>query len=162
MTDKEREFIKEVNIDKAKKKTIAPMVFIGISLLTYVMPLMWGEFDFGILFEVASLVFLILARNYMSQYDETRAKRYIICSIVSIGWILIYDIILLCVSIQSAIDVAFLGYDYLLGEFFLILYLIILFAINKDLSKADNPEKHKESTDWFYERYESDEKNDIK
>ena len=151
-----------MNIDKAKKKTIAPMVFIGISLLTYVMPLMWGEFDFGILFEVASLVFLILARNYMSQYDETRAKRYIICSIVSIGWILIYDIILLCVSIQSAIDVAFLGYDYLLGEFFLILYLIILFAINKDLSKADNPEKHKESTDWFYERYESDEKNDIK
>ncbi|MEE0127144.1 MAG: hypothetical protein UE116_02400 [Clostridia bacterium] len=162
MTDKEREFIREENIDKAKKKTIAPMVFIGISLLTYVMPLMWGEFDFGILFEVASLVFLILARNYMSQYDETRAKRYIICSIVSIGWILIYDIILLCVSIQDAIDVAFLGYDYLLGEFFLILYLIILFAINKDLSKADNPEKYKESTDWFYERYESDEKNDIK
>ena len=120
MTDKEREFIREENIDKAKKKTIAPMVFIGISLLTYVMPLMWGEFDFGILFEVASLVFLILARNYMSQYDETRAKRYIICSIVSIGWILIYDIILLCVSIQDAIDVAFLGYDYLLGEFFLI------------------------------------------
>ena len=161
MTDKEREFIKEVNIDKAKKKTIAPMVFIGISLLTYVMPLMWGEFDFGILFEVASLVFLILARNYMSQYDETRAKRYIICSIVSIGWILIYDIILLCVSIQDAIDVAFLGYDYLLGEFFLILYLIILFAINKDLSKADNPEKYKESTDWFYEKYENDEKNNI-
>lgn len=161
MKDKEKEFIKEVNIDKAKKKTIAPMVFIGISLLTYVMPLMWGEFDFGILFEVASLVFLILARNYMSQYDETRAKRYIICSIVSIGWILIYDIILLCVSIQDAIDVAFLGYDYLLGEFFLILYLIILFAINKDLSKADNPEKYKESTDWFYEKYENDEKNNI-
>lgn len=162
MTDKEREFIKEVNIDKAKKKTIAPMVFIGISLLTYVVPFLLGEFDFGILFEIASLVFLILSRNYMSQYDETRAKRYIICSIVSIGWILIYDIILLCVSIQNAIDVAFLGYDYLLGEFFLILYLIILFAINKDLSKADNPEKYKESTDWFYEKYESDEKDDIK
>lgn len=161
MTDKEKEFIKEVNIDKAKKKTIAPMVFIGISLLTYVVPFLLGEFDFGILFEVASLVFLILSRNYMSQYDETRAKRYIICSIVSIGWILIYDIILLCVSIQNAIDVAFLGYDYLLGEFFLILYLIILFAINKDLSKADNPEKYKESTDWFYEKYENDEKNNI-
>lgn len=161
MTDKEREFIKEVNIDKAKKKTIAPMVFIGISLLTYVVPFLLGEFDFGILFEIASLVFLILSRNYMSQYDEIRAKRYIICSIVSIGWILIYDIILLCVSIQNAIDVAFLGYDYLLGEFFLILYLIILFAINKDLSKADNPEKYKESTDWFYEKYENDEKNNI-
>lgn len=28
MTDKEREFIREENIDKAKKKTIAPMVFL--------------------------------------------------------------------------------------------------------------------------------------
>ena len=28
----------------------------------------------------------------------------------------------------------------------------MLFVINKDLRKADNPEKYKESTDWFYER----------
>lgn len=31
---------------------------------------------------------------------------------------------------------------------------MILFAINRDLSKADNPIKYKESTDWFYEKYE--------
>lgn len=93
----------------------------------------------------------------MSKYDESRAKRYIICSMVSVGWILIYDIILLCSSIQDAIDLAFLGYDYFFGEMFSILYLIILFAINRDLSKADNPEKYKESTDWFYEKYENKE-----
>lgn len=161
MTDKEREFIKEVNIDKAKKKTVAPVVLMVLSLLTYAIPLICGEFDFGIVFEIASLAFLILARNYMSEYDETRAKRYIICSMVSIGWILIYDIIFLCASIQDAIDVAFLGYEYLFGEFFSIVYLIILFSINRDLSKADNPEKYKESTDWFYEKYEDDEKNNI-
>lgn len=35
---------------------------------------------------------------------------------------------------------------------------MILFAINRDLSKADNPIKYKESTDWFYETYEENEK----
>lgn len=125
-----------------------------LSLLTYVAPLIYGEFDFGIVFEIISLVFLLVARNYMSKYDESRAKRYIICSMVAIGWILIYDIILLCSSIQDVIDLAFLGYDYFFAEIFSILYLVILFAINRDLSKADNPIKYKESTDWFYEKYE--------
>lgn len=36
--------------------------------------------------------------------------------------------------------------------------MVILFLINKDLSKADNPEKYKESTDWFYEKYEDENK----
>lgn len=45
-------------------------------------------------------------------------------------------------------------------EIFIILDLVILFVINKNLRKADNPEKYKESTDWFYERL--DEKDDIK
>lgn len=61
-------------------------------------------------------------------------------------WLHIYD----------AVDLAFLGYDYFFGEIFTILYIIRLFAINKNLSKADNPIKYKESTDWFYERDEKE------
>ena len=166
MTDKEKEFIKKVNVDKARNKTDASILLIIISLLTYVIPLICGEFDFGIIFEIASLVFLVIARNYMTKYDEIRAKRYIICSMIAIGWILIYDIILLCATIQDIVDLAFLGYDYFFGEGVTILYLITLFAINRDLSKADNPERYKESTDWFYEKYEEKEngenKKDIK
>lgn len=166
MTDKEKEFIKKVNVDKAKNKAGASILLIIISLLTYVIPLICGEFDFGIIFEIASLVFLVIARNYMTKYDEIRAKRYIICSMIAIGWILIYDIILLCATIQDIVDLAFLGYDYFFGEGVTILYLITLFAINRDLSKADNPERYKESTDWFYEKYEEKEngenKKDIK
>ena len=40
------------------------------------------------------------------------------------------------------------------AEFFLIIYIVLLFAINRDLSKADNPIRYRESTDWFYESYE--------
>lgn len=159
MTEDEKIFIKKINIDKARNKTIVPIILMIISILTYVMPLIFGEFDFGIIFEIVSLVFLLIARNYMSKYDEIRSKRYIICSMVSIGWILIFDIIIFISSIQDIVDLAFVGYDYFFGEIFSILYLMILFAINKDLSKADNPDKYKESTDWFYERL--DEKDDV-
>lgn len=162
MPDEEKEFIKKVNVDKAKNKTIAPILLMILSILTYVVPLMYGEFDFGIVFEIISLVFLLIARSYMSKYDEIRSKRYVICSMVSIGWILIYDVILLCSYVQDIVDLALSGYDFYFGEFFSILYLIILFAINKDLSKADNPIKYKESTDWFYETYEENEKRENK
>ena len=92
MTKEEREFIVSVNIDKAKNKTVVPIFIISISILSYIYPLMLGVFDFGIIFEVASLVFLIIARNYMNKCDEIRSKRYVICAIISVGWILIYAI----------------------------------------------------------------------
>lgn len=43
-----------------------------ISILTYVVQLMFGEFDFGMFFEIISLVFLIVVRLYMEMYDETK------------------------------------------------------------------------------------------
>lgn len=154
MSDEERKFIKKVNIDKAKRKTNIAIGLIVLSLFTYIMPLFWGNFDFGIVFEIASLVFLLIARSYMSQYDERKSKTYIICSMVSIGWILIYDTIIFISSIRDFSDLIVFTFDFLLVEVVSILYLIILFLINKDLSKADNPTKYKESTDWFYEKYE--------
>ncbi len=154
MSDEEKEFVKKVNMDKAKNKTIASILLIGFSLLTYITPLICGEFDFGIVFEIASLVFLLIARIYMSKYDVIRAKRYVICSMVSIGWIIIYDIIIFISSIEEILNLAMLGYGYFFGEMCTLLYLITLFRINKNLSKADNPIKYKESTDWFYEKYE--------
>ena len=157
MSDEEKEFIKKVNIDKAKNKTILPIVLIILSILTYVLPfIIYGEFDFGVVFESISLAFLLLARSYMSRYDEIRSKRYVSCSMLAIGWILIYDFMIICSYIQDALDLSLLGYEFLFIELCLILYLIILFAINRDLSKADNPVKYKESTDWFYETHKTD------
>ena len=158
MEDKEREFFIKINVDKAKNKTTISIILIVISILTYVLPLIFGEFDFGLVFEVISLVFLIIARSYMDKYDEMRSKRFIICAMIPVGWILIYDILIFLTSIENIVDLAFLGYDYYLCEILLLLYMAMLFAINRDLAKADNPTKYKESTDWFYEKYEEKEK----
>ena len=156
--DKEKEFIKKINVDKAMKKTVAALILIILSILTYVLPLLDGFFDFGLIFEGASLVFLLMARNYMSKYDEFRAKRYILCSIATIGWILIYDTIIFISTIENIVDLVVIVYSYILIEIRTLLYVAVLFAINRDLNKINNFDRYKESTDWFYERYE--EKND--
>ncbi len=153
MDDGEKDFIKKVNIDKANNKTRLAIVLIVLSILTYILPLAFGEFDFGIIFEGISLIFLLIAKMYMSQYNETSSKRYIVCALVSIGWILIYDVIS---YMNNDINLIFLGYDYFFGEIFTILYIMRLFQINKNLTKADNPIKYKESTDWFYEKDEKE------
>ena len=157
MTDKEKEFIKKIYIDKAKIKSNVAIIVIALSLSTYIMVLIYDSFDFGIIFEGASLIFLLIARIRMSQYDEIGAKRYIICSIVAIGWILIYYFIVLFVTIEDIVDVIFFGYYYMFWEISLVMYIGILFGINRDLAKADNPERYKESTDWFYEKYDEKE-----
>lgn len=160
MTDNEKEFVKNVNIDKAKNKTIACILLTIISLLSYIVPLMFGNFDFGMIFEILTLVFIFIARYYMSEYDEERSKRFTVFAMIPIGWLLIYDLITILPYVSDILDFTFLGLSFILQEICIILDLIILFAINKDLRKADNPEKYKESTDWFYERL--DEKDDVR
>ena len=119
---------------------------------------MFGDFDFGMIFEILTLIFVFIARHYMSIYDEDKSRRFTILAIIPIGWLIIYDLITILSYVSNILDFTFLGFDFVLQECFTILDLLILFAINKDLRKSDNPEKYKESTDWFYER--PDEKNE--
>ena len=141
MNDKEKEFVKNVNIDKAKNKTMVCIGLTIISLLSYVVPLMFGNFDFGMVFEILTLVFIFMARHYMSIYDEDRSKRFTIFAMIPIGWLLIYDIITILSYVSNVLEFTFLGLDFVLQEGFTILDLLILLTINKDLRKADNPEK---------------------
>ena len=150
----EKEFVKKINIDKAINKSNIAIALITISVLTYVVPLIEGNFDFGMIFEVISLVFTLISRLYMSKYNAIKSRTFNICSIFSVGWILIYDIMIFLSSTDSLFYIDY--YDWF--EIFTIGYMVILFLINKDLSKADNPEKYKESTDWFYEKYEDENK----
>ena len=75
MTDKEKEFSKNVNIDKAKNKTIPCISMTIISIITYIVPFILGDFDFGLIFEILTLIFIFMARHYMSIYDEDKSKK---------------------------------------------------------------------------------------
>ena len=51
MTDNdEREANLRVNVDKAKNKTVASISLVVASIATYIIPMIYGGFDFGIFF----------------------------------------------------------------------------------------------------------------
>jgi len=147
MSTEEQNFIKTIYVDKANKKIIAPIVLIIISILTYIFPLILGDFDFGIIFEGSSFVFMIVSKFYMSKYIESKAMICNIISMLFIGWILVYDILLLISNIINGVFI------YYFGETLPVFIIILLFTVHTDLYKANNPEKLKENTDWFYENY---------
>ena len=159
MDNKEKEFIKEVNMDKAIKKIIVCITLTLISLLSYVMPLLLGAFDFGFVFEIITLVFTFIAKEYIGKNDEEHARKYTIMAIIPIGWLFIYDLLTVLPYISDIADLTYLGIGFLGGELLLIANIMILLAVIKDIRKADNPEKHQEDLDWFYER--PDEKKNI-
>ena len=151
MENDEKEFVKKINVDKAKNKTKYAIGCLIISILSYVIPFLAGEYDFGIVFEIATLVCIFIARSRMSIYDEDGSKRYIVIAMLSIGWLLVYDIVTIVLSAYDFIDILDMSASLILQEIFTLFGFSFLFAIYKDLRKADNPEKYKESTDWFYE-----------
>lgn len=161
MTDKEKEFVRFVNIDKAKNKIKIAFLLIIISIATYILPLIFGEFDFGLILEVASLILLSLSALYMKKYDANKAQIYNICAIILIACLIIYDLLVLFTSIRNFVDFEYMSRAYLLGEILSVSYIANLLLINKYLSKAKDPIKCRESTDWFYETLEKEE-NKIK
>ena len=65
-----------------------------------------------IIFEIASLVILLIARNFMSSYNEIWSKRFVVCAIFLIVWILVYDILFLFSYMESIYDLFIIGKEW--------------------------------------------------
>lgn len=152
------EYFKKVNIDKALKKTLLPICIIAFSIFTYLYGYVFEEYDFGIIFEVASLILLLISIFFMKQYDEDKAKICINCAIGAVGWLLIYDLIDIFQYVEVMMDIIALIYLYVYTELILLIYIGLLLKVKFDLLKADNPKEYEEKTDWFYERPENENK----
>lgn len=152
MEEIKSDFKKKVNIEKAYNNSKISFIIICMSLCTYILPLIFGEIDFGCILEIISLVLLIVARWFMQKDNEDVSKIFIILSMIPVVSILIYDLISFIYYAEDTIG-SYLeyGFYYYIGEFLLYTYVISLFKVVKNLMKADDPKKYKESTDWFYE-----------
>ena len=149
--------LKEVNIDRAKSATNFAFVLIVISLLTYILPSIFEIFDFGLILEGISLVSLIIARMFMSKYDCTKAKIFNVVAIIPIVIVLLYDFISMYIT-EGLVGTMLYADRYVWLELELILYVLVLGLVQFSLLKADEPEKYKESTDWFYENPDEEDK----
>ena len=64
MTEEGKKYFFKVNMDKAKNKTRIAIFIILVSIMTYIIPILEGILDFGVIFESVSLIFIIIAKRY--------------------------------------------------------------------------------------------------
>lgn len=105
-----------------------------------------------------SLIFLIISKGYMNNYNLPKSKVYLFCSMLTIGWLFVYDIIIILSYIENIIDIFLLGWIFYITQIIVIINLTTLYLAYKDLLKAEKPVENMESTDWFYEKLDEKEK----
>ncbi len=159
---KNKKHIEKVYLEKAiniLKICIGILIFDG---LTYLIPiLLYKNFDFGLIFEAVSFVFIILALNKLVSKDFIVGKRNIVIAMLSVGWLIVYDFINLIVNIKEVlfqISIYYISGDsyfyYLLPclvDVTLIAIVALLNMARSSINRADGTEKATTYVDTFYD-----------
>ena len=159
---KNKEHIEKINSEKAVNILKFCIIIFIISFITYAIALFFCNFDFGLIFEIISFIFTILAMNKIKVQDYSKAKTYTIVAMVPVGWLIIYDLINLLVNIEEVI-VELIHYYTSFDQFFyyiepylydvtLVAIIILLFVAYKSIRRADGTDKNTDPTDAFYEK----------
>ncbi len=159
---KNKEHVEKVYSEKAInifKYCIGIFIF---SFCTYAIALFFGNFDFGLIFEIISFIFTILALNKIKNKNYYKAKTYTIIAMIPLGWLIIYDLINLLVNIKEVIaelifyytssDQFFYHIEPYLYDIALVATIILLFLAYKSIRRADGTDENNNPTDAFYEK----------
>ena len=158
----QKEFVKQIYTEKTVGILKIVLGILIFDFITYFIFGAMGQFDFGIFFELVTLVFVITAMKKAKEKSIYDSKKNIIVAMLPIGWLLVYDFIdLLSHSGQiiaelteyyQNLDFLFYGYTLDLVDVTLIAIITLLFAGYVSLSKSNGEERYKGSTDWFYDQ----------
>ena len=99
--------IKEAYLDRASNLLKISMATFIFSFITYLIALLYGAFDFGLIFEIISFVFLLLAFFRIKNEDTQAVKTYLIISMIPVGWLIIYDLINLLANLPEVMTEVF-------------------------------------------------------
>ena len=168
---KNKAHIQEVYKDKAirfLKFCIGIFAFDGF---TYLMPFVYNAiglghmnaFDFGLIFEVISFVFVLVSIDRLKQNNLQSSKKSIIIAMIPIGWLIIYDFINLLVNIDEVMGEVlsyYIGPDklfYFLSPYLvdvtLIAIIVFLYKSYLSINKSDGTTPISDNyTDTFYNK----------
>ena len=162
MKNNNEEHVNEVYTDKAENLlNICKKLFL-FSFFTYLLGFfLYRTFDFGLIFELISYFFVLQASNTISQNNINLCKRNCIFSMIPIGWLIIYDFIIILLNLPQVIMQIFTFYssfDYYfyylspyLVDIVLITLLSLLYTTLRSLEKIDNTQKTTDYTETFYD-----------
>ncbi len=160
---KNEKHIENIYADKASnllKICIGILIFSGITYLIGIF--FYDAFDFGLIFEIISFIFIIMAYNKIEQNDFQAGKRNTIIAMIPIGWLIIYDLINLLVN-SNEVLLEVIGYYTSFDQYFyylepylfdvtLVATIILLYKTYSSLNKADGSKQSDNYIDTFYDR----------
>lgn len=159
MEEKEREFKKKISVDRISVNGALIFYFIGV--VPYLSDFLFYYFEdkifnYSIILVAIIPIFFMILKYYTKKYNVKKCKIY---TIIIIGLLIITCIFNLLHFynnwyiyeswFESRSKPYFDWFGYTIAEIF------VMFGIYALLLKAEDPEKYKESTDWFYEKYEN-------
>lgn len=138
--NKQQEHIREIYSTKAANILKTSIPFGIFSLLTYLPALLLGSFDFGLIFETISFIFVLFSLNCIKKNNLHSCKRNIIISMIAIGWLVIYDFIISLILLSPwSLD------------FTLLVSISLLYWAYSDICKADGTQQSKDYLENFYD-----------
>ena len=158
--------LKRTYIDKTRNLLRICIAFLFISIVSYIIPYLIGEsyFDFGIIFEIISFIFIYLALDSIHKNDFKLIKKNIIISMIPIGWLFIYDFIFLITDPSKIIEL-FMMYIYPSFNIFYLIYfsfyvidltyiaiILLQYKSYKSVCKASGEEKETDFAQDFYDK----------
>ena len=159
---KNKAHIQEVYVDKSiffLKFCIGIFLF---SVITYLIALEYNAFDFGFIFEVISLVFVILSIDKLKKQKLQSAKKCIVIAMIPIGWLIIYDFINLLANLNEVMtnvieyyttwDRYFYSLRPYLVDVTLIALIVLLYKSYSSVNKADGTTVSDSYVDTFYNK----------
>jgi len=143
-TEEQKEFTKKIYLEKAKNILKIPLIVILLNMLMYMLLILYGTFDFGILFYAVTLIGIIFAFNCINKKIISICKKIIIFSMIPIILLLFCDFAIVILDIETYMwDL--IGID-------LILVIGTLYAVYTNLCKAEGDKRFEQPTDWFYDK----------
>ena len=151
--------IQKIYTEKAIAILKICIVILIFGMTTYIIPfLIYEEFDFGIIFEIISFIFVFIAIIRIGKEQIQVGKRNIIIAMISIGWITIYDGVCVIFNIEEVIIdflMYFFRYSYVLGFIMPFIYefalIVLLYKAYCSLGRVDGTRKENNFTESFYD-----------
>ena len=153
---KNNELKKETNQKKAAYFLGFSIFILLFDLFTYAVALVLELFDFGIFFELFSLIFAVLAIFACNKSNFKSTKQYILLSSLPIFILASYDAVVTLINIDIYLERFLYRYITLTDLLALTLFLILFFnyisyaCIRKIETTSSNDETNK---NWFYEEH---------
>ena len=157
-----KEHIQKIYTEKAQKLLKFCIVILIVNGITYLIGFfLYNSFDFGLVFEIITFIFILIANNRIEHKNMKLGKINTIMAIIPISFLIIYDLIHLAINIEEVLEEVLIYYtssdqffyniEPYLFDITLIAVIKLLYKTYKALNKADNTQQSENYLDTFYD-----------